>query len=309
MALTLLEASKRNSGDVVRSAVIQMFAENSQLLSVIPWEDIPGGALAYTQEGKLPGVAFRGFNEAYDESVGIVNPQVETLRLAGGDLDCDKALLKTRGESIRSDEEARKVKALTLNITSKIINGDSATNPREFDGFRVRISGSQLIPANLSTPNANAPLSLEALDAAIDAVDGPTHLIMSKGMRRKLTNAARANVGGDITWKIDEFGNRITMYNDLPIVIADYDDEGQDIMGFDEAGPAGGNTSASIYVVNFGSGYVTGLQNGVMDVKDLGEIDAKPVLRTRVEWLVGLAVMHGRAIARVWGIQNAAVTA
>ena len=71
----------------------------------------------------------------------------------------------------------------------------------------------------------------------------------------------------------------------------------------------GGNTSASIYVVNFGSGYVTGLQNGVMDVKDLGEIDAKPVLRTRVEWLVGLAVMHGRAIARVWGIQNAAVTA
>lgn len=308
MALTLLEASKYNSGDVVRSAVIKMFAENSQLMSVLPWENIPGGALAYTQEGKLPGVAFRGFNEGYDESVGIINPQVEVLRIAGGDLDCDIALLKTRGEGIRSAVESQKVKALTLNITSKIINGDSATNPREFDGLRVRISGSQLIPSNLATPNARGPLSLEALDSAIDAVDGATHLIMSKGMRRKLTNAARGNVGGDITWKVDEFGHRITLYNDLPIVIADYDDDGQNIMDFDEAGPDGGTNSTSIYVVNFGDGYVVGLQNDTMDVRDLGEIDAKPVLRTRVEWLVGLAVMHGRAVARIWGITNAAIT-
>jgi hypothetical protein len=46
-----------------------------------------------------------------------------------------------------------------------------------------------------------------------------------------------------------------------------------------------------------------------MDVRDLGEVDDKPVYRTRVDWLIGLAVMHGRAIARVWGITNAAVTA
>lgn len=309
MALTLLEASKFHSGDVVRSAVIQMFAEQSQLMSVIPFEDIPGGALAYNQEGKLPGVAFRAFNEGYDESIGVINPQTETLRIAGGDLDCDKALLKTRGADIRSSVEAGKVKALTLNITSKIINGDSATNPREFDGLRVRITGSQLLPANASAPTSNGPLSLEQLDAAIDAVDSPTHLIMSKAMRRKLTKAARENVGGDITYTVDEFGRRVTQYNDLPIVIADYDDEGQNIIDFDEAGPAGGAVSTSIYVVNLGDGYVVGLQNGVMDVNDLGEIDAKPVLRTRVEWLVGLAVMHGRAVARIWGITNAAVVA
>ena len=51
MALTLLEASKLNSGDVKRSAVIQMFAENSDVLRNLPFDDIPGGSLSYRVEG------------------------------------------------------------------------------------------------------------------------------------------------------------------------------------------------------------------------------------------------------------------
>lgn len=309
MALTLLEASKLNTGEVIRNAVIKMFAENSQILAALPFEDIPGGSLSYNVEGKLPGVAFRGFNESYGQSTGIINPATEVLRIAGGDLDVDKAMIKTRGEGIRSSQEAMKVKSMSLSIAAKIINGDSLVNPREFDGLRVRITGSQLVPANLVTPTVNSPLSLEALDAAIDKVDGATHLIMSKGMRRKLTLAARLQVGGDIIYSIDEFGRRVAHYNDLPILIADYDNEGQEIMPFNEAGPSGGNDCSSIYVLNLGDGYVTGIQNGVIDVTDLGEVPDAPVLRTRVEWLVSLCVMHGRAAARVWGIKNANPTA
>lgn len=97
MALTLLEASKQNDGDVHRSSIIEMFAANSDILRVLPFEEVQGGSLSYTQEGKLPGVAFRGINEAYSESTGILNPQTETLRIGGGGLDVDKAILKTRG--------------------------------------------------------------------------------------------------------------------------------------------------------------------------------------------------------------------
>lgn len=308
MALTLLEASKLNPGEVVRNAVIEMFAENSDILRVMPFENIEGGSLAYTLEGRLPGVAFRGFNESYVESVGILNPQVEVLRIAGGDLDVDKALIKTRGEQTRSVHEAGKVKAMSLHITGKIINGDSVTNPREFDGLRRRITGDQLVPRDLTAPNTNGALSLEALDAAIDRVDNPTHLIMSKDMRRKLTVAARStSVGGFINYTKDEFGRQVTLYNDLPILIADYDDLGTRIIQFNEAGPGGGSNTTSIYVVSFGPEMLTGLQNGGMEVTDLGEIDAKPVLRTRVEWLMGMAAMHGRCAARVWGITNVAV--
>lgn len=303
MALTLLEASKLSDGDIKRQAVIEMFAENSDILAALPFEDIPGGSLSYNQEGKLPGVAFRGFNEGYTASTGIVNPQVEVLRIAGGDLDVDKAMIKTRGESIRTSQEAMKVKAMSLYLAGKLINGDSEANIREFDGLRTRIVGDQLVPADLTAPTANSDMSLEALDAAIDRVDNPTHLIMSKDMRRKLTTAARTpGVGGEITYSIDAFGRRIALYNDLPILIADYDDLGSRIIDFNEVGPAGGVVSTSIYVVSFGEGMCTGLQNGIMEVNDLGEIDEKPVLRTRVEWLISLAAMHGRCAARVWGI-------
>ena len=307
MAITLLEASKINSGDVHRSGIIEMFSRASDLLRVMPFIDVPGGSYSYNQEGNLPGVAFRGFNEAYVESAGVINPEVEVLRIAGGDLDVDKQIVRTSGEDVRSTHEAMKVKALALHFAGKIINGDSVTNPREFDGLRIRTIGNQLIDPT-TTPGANGPLSLAQLDAAIDEVDNPTHLIMSKAMRRKLSSAARSAVGGDITYDLDEFGRRVAFYDDLPILIADHDDLGARIIDFNEVGPAGGVVSTSVYVVNWSEGMLTGLQNGTMDVRDLGEVDDKPVLRTRIEWLVGLAALHGRSVARVFGIADTAVT-
>ena len=309
-ALTLLEASQLAMGadEIKRGAIIELFA-TPDLLKVLPFMDINGGAYTYTQEGQLPGVAFRGYNEAYTNGVGVVNAQVERLRIVGGDLDVDKALIKTHGADIRSRQERMKVKALSLFIAGKIINGDSEADPREFDGLRKRIVGSQLIPAG-NTANGDA-LSLTILDEAIDAVDQPTHLVMSKRMRNLLNAAARnPNVAGYLTWEKDEFGNRIAFYNDLPILVTDYDDTGAQVIDFNEACPGGGTTTGtSIYVLSVGDAGVVGLQNGVMEVDDLGEVNDKPVLRTRIEWLVALAVMNGKAAARIWGIKKAPVVA
>jgi len=307
MAMTLLEASKLASGDVVRSGVIEMFAANSDILRAMPFLDVPGGSYNYNQEGTLPGVAFRGINEAYTESVGVINPQVEVLRIGGGDLDVDKALLKMHGDTVRTTHEAAKVKAMALYLTKKFIKGDSVAEPREFDGLVNRLTGSQLI-SNTGSSAAGA-LSLAKLDEVVDAVDSPTHLIMSKAMRRRLSAAARNTaVGGYIDYDQDEFGNRVTLYDGLPILIADYDDTGARIIDFDEAGGDGmGTVGTSIYCVSFGGNMLTGLQNGMMEVSDLGEIDDKPVVRTRVEWLVGLAALHGRCAGRLYSITDAAV--
>lgn len=309
MAMTLVEASKIDDGEVVRNAVIELFARNSDVLAALPFMDIPGGAYAYTQEGSLPGVAFRGINEGYDESVGVLNPQVERLRIAGGDLDVDKAILAMHGEQVRTVHEAAKIKALSLYLTKKIIKGDSSSDILEFDGLQARITGSQLIAAG--TTNGGDPLSLLKLDEAIEAVDDPTHLIMSKAMRRRLTAAARdPSVGGNITYTVDAFGRRVTNYNDLPILIADIDDLGAPILAFNEVGPGGATaTATSIYVVSFGESMLTGLQNGIMNVTDLGELETKPVKRTRVEWYIGLAALHGRCASRLWGISDAPIVA
>lgn len=308
MALTLLEASKLNDGDIKRQAVIEMFAQNSDILRVLPFEDIPGGSLTYNLEGELPGVGFRGFNEGYDESTGIMNQTTEVLRIAGGDLDVDKALIKTRGEQVRDSQESMKIKSMALSIADKIINGDSEADPRVFDGLRKRIVGDQLIDAGSS--DGGDALSIFQLDEAIDAVDGANYLLMNKAARNRLNQAARQGLGGEMHWDKDEFGRRIAMYNDLPILVADYDNEGKQIMGFDEVASGGSTaTASSIYILSIGSDKITGLQNGVMEVEDLGEIDEKPVFRTRVEWLVGLAAMHGRAAARIRGVKNVSFVA
>jgi len=307
VALTLVEAAKLHSGDDIRSAVIELFARSSDLLRVLPFETIQGNALRYNQEQTLPGIGFRGVNEAYTPSTGVLNPIVEPLVIAGGDLDVDKFITKTMGSDQRAVQEAMKVKALAHNWTAKFIKGDSAATSKEFDGLQVRLTGNQII-ANGATSGGDA-LSLAKLDELIDAVNDPTHLLMNKTMRRLLTVAARTtSVGGDIQYVQDEFGRQIAMYNGLPILILDEDNTGSQILPFTEVGPhGGGTTSTSIYCTSLGEAKLQGIQSGDMEVTDLGELQTQPQERTRVEWFVGITIWHPKAAARLWGIKNAAV--
>jgi hypothetical protein len=299
MALTLLEAAKLNSGDVYKAGVISKFAETSEILRVLSFMQIAGNSLKYNIEETLPGIGFRGVNGSYTESTGIINPKVESLSIAGGDMDVDKFILDTMGTDQRTIQEAMKIKALALSWTRTFFKGDNDSDPREFDGLQKRLSGDALID------NGTAGLKLSKLDEAIDAVDGANAILMSKAMRRRLTVAARtSSVGGNITYTIDQFGRQVTMYNDLPILIVDKDNNNTDILGFTEA-----SSTTSIYVVAFGDGMVQGIENGGMSVRDLGELETKPALRTRIEWFSGFGVFAPRSAARIKNITDAAVTA
>lgn len=312
MALTLVESAKiaANKGETVRASVIAMFARASDILMALPFRTIQGNAYSYNREGALPGVAFRGVNESYTASTGVINPLTESLRIAGGDLDVDNFLVDTHGPGIRAVHEELKVKALAAEITRAIIKGDSTSDAREFDGLQKRITGDQLIAAG-TTDDGDA-LSLNKLDELIDAVTDPTHLIMNKALRRRLSAAARdTDVGGYVTFDVDAFGRRVMQYNEIPILVPYSDNGGDDPLDFDEQGDVkgtpGGSDSSSIYCVSFGDARVTGIQSGPMDVRDLGELDDSPVHRTRVEWYTGLVIEHGRAAARLGGIKDAAV--
>lgn len=309
MSLTLVEAAKLVQ-DPVQSAIIEMYARSTPLMMAIPFMDIQGNALKYNREETLPGIGFRGVNEAYTSSVGVLNPVTESLYIAGGDLDVDKFIVTTQGTQQRSVHEAMKVKALGLSISAKLINGNSATDPREFDGLKTRLTGNQLVEAG-STDGGDA-LSLAKLDELIDTVEGANKwLVMNKTLRRRLTTAARTyTVGGFITWDVDAFGRQIMKYNDIPILIADYDNVGSQVLPFTEVGSGGSTaTATSIYCFSTEPGYLTGIQNGMIQATDLGELQDKPAYRTRVEWYMGLSVQHGKAAARLRGISNAAVVA
>ncbi len=308
MALTLLEAAKLETGDVVRQAIIEKYAGSSELLSVLPFLNISGNALKYNRESSLPGIGFRGVNEGYTASTGVLNPLTEALVIAGGDLDVDKFIVDTMGANQRSVHELMKVRALSLAWTKKFIKGDSETDPREFDGLQKRVTGSQLIAAG-STANGTA-LSLAKLDEAIDQTLNPTHMLMSKAMARKFSAASRnPSVSGNISWTVGQLGQRVMQYGELPIVTVDLDNEGSAILPFTEAATSGTATASSIYIFSAGDDGLTGIQNGGIDVRDLGELETAPMFRTRVEWYNGIAIFNGRAVTRLWSIADAAITA
>lgn len=312
MSLTLVEAAKLHAtnGETKRAAVIAMFAQASQWLSALPFKPIQGNAYAYNREGALPGVAFRGINESYTESTGIVNPLTEALRICGGDLDVDVAILRTQGEGVRATHEAMKIKALTAELTRVLVKGDSTSQPREFDGLQNRCVGSQLV--NAGSTNGGDALSLAKLDEAIDACAGPRKVIwLNKAMRRRFTAAMRnQTLSGNIMQTKDDFGRTVLEYNGIPLLVPYEDNGGTEPLAFDEVGSGGATaTATSLYVIGLGEGYTQGIQNGDMDVRDLGELQTQPVKRTRVEWLAGMVVEHGRAAVRLRGISDAAIGA
>jgi len=308
MGMTLIEAAKLHSGDVVRQAIIEMYAGSSAILGALQFDNISGNALKYNREAAMPGVGFRGVNEAYTPSTGILNPMTESLVIAGGDLDVDKFIIDTNGADVRGIHEAMKIRALGLAWTRKFIKGDTSSDAREFDGLQIRVTGDQVISAG-STANG-AALSLAKLDEAIDQTLNPTHLIMSKAMARKFSAAARlSTVGGYISYEPNELGRRILAYNDLPILAIDLDNDGTAILPFTEAASSGTATATSIYIVSIEPGALQGIQNGTISVRDLGELETQPAFRTRVEWYNGIAIYNGRAVTRLKFIGDLAIIA
>ena len=307
-ALTLLESAKLDKGNVYRAGVIEKYAGSSDILLNLPFENILGGSLTYNREQSYPGIGFRGVNESYTPSVGVMNPLTEVLVIAGGELDVDKFIVQTRGAVQRTVHEAMKIRALSLAWTRKFIKGDSGSDPREFDGLQVRAVGDQVISAG--TTSGGAALTLAVMDQAYDQTYNPTHWIMSKAMARKFSAAARTtSVSGNVDWIPNQLGQRIMTYNGLPILRVDLDGDGNQILPFTEAAYTGADTATSVYCVGMGSDSLIGIQNGSMMVDDLGILQTSPIYRTRVEWYTGLAAYNGRSITRIKNICDLAIGA
>jgi len=152
-----------------------------------------------------------------------------------------------------------------------------------------------------------ATLTLAVLDELLDAVtQGADALFMNKTMRRKVNTLIRAAGQAQETVS-DVFGRQIPSYAGIPIRIVDRDEDNAQIFPFTEFSSDGTTAlSTSIYAVKFGENEdVTGLQNPLgMQVKDLGEIEASPLFRTRIEWISTIAILNGESVGRLRGITN-----
>lgn len=298
--LTPLEWSKLNP-DPLTSGVVEIFASENPVIANLPFINLAGSAYRYNIEQTLPGVAFRGFNEGYVESTGVINPTTEALTILGGDSDFDVAqiAMQTGDNDTRAVHDGMKAKAAALTHLRTFFDGDTTVNTKEFDGLNRRLTGNQVLTAGVN----GGAVTFQMLDELIDSVRGtPTILLCNKTIRRSIRAMAR-NLGA-LTIHTDQLGRELESYAGVPFGLIEEDETGAEILGFDEVQGTANNTT-SIYACRFGADTMHGIQTAPISVRDLGEVSDKPALRTRVEWYSGLVIKHPRAAARLKGVKAA----
>ncbi|MGD2330685.1 major capsid protein [Bacillus amyloliquefaciens] len=297
MALTLVDAQVL-SKDVLQAGVIETIVRESSVLSVLPFQTIEGNAYSYNVEKALPTVAFRSVNEAYTASEAQFEQRSENLVILGGDVELDRFIIQTLSNvnDQVAVQIAEKAKAIANTFTKTFFKGNKATNPKEFDGLDVRIAGSsQELDYSTSaeiigTGNAR---KLDALNALLDQVRGGADaLFMNKRVKRKILAVLQSS-DHYIENGVDAFGRPVEKYAGVPLLVVE-----NDILD-----------DTDIYAVKFGAyTHVTGLTNGGVQVRRLGETSAKAVEVTRIEFFCGLAQFNPYSSARLknFGVEASA---
>ena len=191
MALTLLEAQKHAKTPQELAVVTELAA--GQLMSVLPFRNIEGNGLFWKREESLPDVGFRNYNAALAESYAEVSQQSESLKLFGGDIKVDRAIVDLEGAEAKAYQIQSRVRSMRMAWESLFIQGDSNQSPSEFDGLAARIAAG----SSQYFVNGGGALDLSKLDEVIDNVDaqgGRKYIVCSKSMRRALTKQARETV-------------------------------------------------------------------------------------------------------------------
>lgn len=320
--LTLNDYFKQ-SKDPMQKGLIADLLRFSDLMKIVPIEDVTGLRLSATRWSTMPSVAFRKYGGGYTESTGTTEQITETLAILGGDVKVDR--LANKGEFIEDPivtQMNMKAKAMAFKFNDTLINGDHAVDADSFEGLKKRVSNMisrqtiDLAAAGDSlkvlASETNEQLFLDALHRALKRVDGGNAILVNETsylglgqiLRRLKLNTTMTDAY-DHTWdtfqgtKLVDVGLKSDKSTEI---ITDTEDPGD-----------GGNDSSSIYVARFdtddgvraiqlkGAGGPT-----VYDPLKGGEMESGPQYLRRVDWPVGLFHKSQYTIVRIKGFKMAA---
>lgn len=232
MAVTL-EQAKVGLNDKLSPLVIDEFRKSSFLLDHIPFDDCvsqPGGGstmtYSYTRVITQPTAEFRELNKEFTPQEAAKERHSVDLKIFGGAFQIDRVIADLGGAANEvSFQMAQKVKAAAALFTDTVINGDSDTDAKAFDGLEKALAGSstEFIPEaaiDLSTSQAidtNYMYFLDALDEFLMGLDGAPDFI---GGNTKLIAKLRACArrAGMYQTTRNDFGQQVERYGSIPLV-------------------------------------------------------------------------------------------
>ena len=232
MAVTLAQA-KLNVQDDIQAGIIDEFAKSSYLLNNIPFDDVVsplgGGATmtyGYTRLVTQPTAAFRAVNEEYTPQEVKKQRYTVDLKIFGGAFEIDRIIAGMGGIANEVQlQAAQKAKAASALFCDTVINGDSATNAKAFDGLDVALTGTDTevtaaTTTDLSTSalvTTNYMAFLDEFDEFLSNLNGtPDALLMNSKMAAKMRAVARR--AGMYQTTQDAYGRTVEQYGGIPFV-------------------------------------------------------------------------------------------
>ena len=229
MAITLVQM-REGMHDKIAQQVVDTFIRESEILELLPFDDAVsptgGSTLLYGYvQTKLPGqTAFRAINEEYAASQATVEKKSVELKVFGGAFKIDRVIKDAEGRyNNLAVQVTEKVKSAVGTFHNAMINGDSASNAKEFDGLDKFLVGQQTEfnsegTIDLSTMTAlkeNADVFYEQLTNLINAT-GADAILVNNQMKSKIQTVAR--VLGYKTESEEAFGRAITKLDKVRII-------------------------------------------------------------------------------------------
>lgn len=277
MAVTLAQA-KLNVQTDLDSMVIDEFRKSSFLMDNIPFHDCVsptgGGSTltyGYTRLVTQPTAAFRQINEEYTPAEVQKQRYNVDLKVFGGSFEVDRIIAGMGGIANEVTlQMQQKIKAASALFSDTVINGNSTTDAKTFDGLDVALTGSSTeynksTAIDLSTAakvDENYKQFVDMMDEFLMMLDGePSFIAGNTKLIAKIRAIAR-RVGQYQTTK-NELGQEISRYGNIPLV-----DLGAKPGKNDPIVATNGSGETSLYVARFG-------MDGFHAVSMAGQIPAR----------------------------------
>lgn len=302
MPLLKVEAEKLSANQLV-SGVIDQIIERDDMFAVLPFVGVNGKAYVYNRENSIGSADFLDPNDPINESAATFTEVISKLRILAGDVDVDKFLQATMGDT--QDQMvvqiAKKAKTVARTFHQTLATGDAVANPKSFDGLpnlAVAAGGTQTVSAGTN----GGALTLSMLDELCDAVpNGADVIVMRRGTIRAFRALLRATYGTDAVMQmLENFGRPMLTHNGIPVIMNEF------LSGAETQGS--NPTTASVYALRLneldGLHGIYGGDNAGLVVENIGTVQNKDATRLRVKWYAGLALKSTRSIARLKGVTN-----
>lgn len=309
--MTLPEYAKGLEKTSIERPLIETFANESDILQVLPFEGFSGAAFEGYRETDVGTAAFRAINEGAGSSKGKIAPFQETSFPIDTILKVDKAILLRHGEGRRAKEEAMQMKAQSRLFTNAFLAGDNVSNPKEPNGIKARCTAANGRLMHNSVASGGAALSLYNLDKAIMNTRNANFIIAGLDLLPRFIQAARNTaIAGFVIQTWDEVGLPKMTYAGKRILFGYPKGRDGVILPFSEVGQGGGAAvTTSLFVADISADGLHGIQLKNMEARDMGLLEDAVNYGTNVSWDVGLVDEADYCVTRLTSITDAAFVA